>query len=181
MKKLVNVFLMFAFIIASIFSSSAFAGLFGPSNYEDCVLENIKSVTNDAAANAVRSACAGKFKPKNPPNYYRINSSRGKRDRELVNNIVVLKNFGQAMEVMNKNSFSIAGVYYGVLPKGVANCPSTENSFEAIYYCKGLGIVGGNQAGRISCSENIGTFCITGFLTDWLEEPEKFFKETGLK
>jgi hypothetical protein len=37
------------------------AALFGPNNYEDCILEGMKGVNNDLAAKAVVMACARKF------------------------------------------------------------------------------------------------------------------------
>ena len=37
------------------------AGFFGPSNYDECVLENMKGVTSDQAARAIQAACTKKF------------------------------------------------------------------------------------------------------------------------
>jgi hypothetical protein len=37
------------------------AGWFGPNNYEDCVLENMKGVTSNVAAVAIENACLKKF------------------------------------------------------------------------------------------------------------------------
>lgn len=37
------------------------AGFFGPSNYDECVLENMKGVTSDQAARAIQVACRKKF------------------------------------------------------------------------------------------------------------------------
>lgn len=42
-------------------SGSTLAGWFGPSNYAECVLKNIKGVSGDMAANAVRMACNRQF------------------------------------------------------------------------------------------------------------------------
>lgn len=44
-------------------SGLAQAGLFGPSNYDDCVLEGVKNAKTDAAVSAVISACTNKFPP----------------------------------------------------------------------------------------------------------------------
>ena len=41
------------------------AGLFGPSNYEECILDGMKGVKSDLAAKAVIGACARKFPSKN--------------------------------------------------------------------------------------------------------------------
>ena len=40
---------------------TATAGLFGPSNYEECVLENVKGVGSDIGARMVAAACAKQF------------------------------------------------------------------------------------------------------------------------
>lgn len=37
------------------------AGWFGPNNYDDCILENIKGVTQIQAIHAVKSSCRSKF------------------------------------------------------------------------------------------------------------------------
>lgn len=37
------------------------AGWFGPNNYDDCILENMKGVTQIQAIHAVTSACRSKF------------------------------------------------------------------------------------------------------------------------
>jgi hypothetical protein len=62
MRKLI-VFILLAL------TNVAFAGLFGPSNYEECVLEEMKAIksNSDAAANAVVSACSIKFPTKTDP------------------------------------------------------------------------------------------------------------------
>lgn len=40
---------------------STSAGFFGPSNYDECVLDNMKGVTSDQAARAIQAACRKKF------------------------------------------------------------------------------------------------------------------------
>jgi hypothetical protein len=54
-----------ATIIFTFFSTSyAFAwSLFGPKSYEDCVINNMKGVSSDDAARAIRNACRKKFPP----------------------------------------------------------------------------------------------------------------------
>ena len=39
----------------------AMGGWFGPSNYEECILKNMKGVTSDEAARAIRRAYRAKF------------------------------------------------------------------------------------------------------------------------
>ena len=46
-------------------STSCFAwSLFGPNNYDECILENMKNVNNDIATIAVKKSCRMKFKEK---------------------------------------------------------------------------------------------------------------------
>lgn len=45
---------------------TCYSGLFGPSNYEECVLENMKGVVSDQAARQIAHACYEKF-PKYEP------------------------------------------------------------------------------------------------------------------
>lgn len=42
----------------------SYAGLFGPSNYDECILDAMKGVTNDKAAISIKQACYNKFPPK---------------------------------------------------------------------------------------------------------------------
>ena len=46
------------------FSSTANAGLFGPNNFDDCILQSMKGVTSDAAARAIYQSCQQKFSQK---------------------------------------------------------------------------------------------------------------------
>jgi hypothetical protein len=39
----------------------AIGGWFGPSNYEECILKNMKGVTSDEAARAIQGACRREF------------------------------------------------------------------------------------------------------------------------
>lgn len=48
--------------IATLFvNAQANASLFGPKNFEDCILDGMKGVNNDTAANAVIYSCRQKF------------------------------------------------------------------------------------------------------------------------
>ena len=42
----------------------SYAGIFGPSNFDDCVLESMKGVTSDVAARAIYKSCLEKFPKK---------------------------------------------------------------------------------------------------------------------
>lgn len=41
------------------------AGLFGPSNYDECVLKHMKGVTSDEAAKTIRRSCRDQFASEN--------------------------------------------------------------------------------------------------------------------
>ncbi len=47
-------------------SKSAAQGFFGPNNYDDCILQNMRGVTSDTAAGLVHRACLAKFPKKEP-------------------------------------------------------------------------------------------------------------------
>lgn len=47
-----------------LFSTTASAGWFGPSNYDECILESMKGVTSDVAARLVARSCREKFPDK---------------------------------------------------------------------------------------------------------------------
>jgi hypothetical protein len=68
MKKI----LFILFLICTSVSSNA--GIFGPSNYEECLLENLKNVSNSDAVNAITAACALKFQNKSTNNESRKTS-----------------------------------------------------------------------------------------------------------
>ena len=56
MKKTI---LLFFLLIG--YAETSSAQLFGPRNYEDCIIEGMQGVTSDRAAQAVASACLIKF------------------------------------------------------------------------------------------------------------------------
>lgn len=54
-------FTWFIVLMAFIWVSPASAGLFGPSNYDECVLNSMKGVTSDMAARLIAKSCRDKF------------------------------------------------------------------------------------------------------------------------
>ena len=50
-----------AFSLVILVSTTASAGWFGPSNYDECILESMKGVTSNVAARLVESSCREKF------------------------------------------------------------------------------------------------------------------------
>jgi len=58
MKKLIILFLLMD-------STNVLAwNMFGPSDYDECILENMKGVDSEAGANLVNKSCRNKFKNK---------------------------------------------------------------------------------------------------------------------
>jgi hypothetical protein len=51
----------YTFLAMIVSPSIAFAALFGADNYNDCLLENMKGVTSNAAAGIIATACRNKF------------------------------------------------------------------------------------------------------------------------
>jgi hypothetical protein len=54
------------FVIFLAIISNSYAGVFGPSTYDECILENMKGTSSDLAARYVHHACREKFPFKIP-------------------------------------------------------------------------------------------------------------------
>ncbi len=48
-------------------NSSTYAGIFGPSNYEDCVLQGLKEAKTETAVYVLKEMCASKFTKSEQP------------------------------------------------------------------------------------------------------------------
>ena len=59
-------FLVAVLLSLVFYSNGSPAGFFGPSNFDECILESMKGVTNNAAAKAIYHACRSKFPIKKP-------------------------------------------------------------------------------------------------------------------
>lgn len=76
MKKLI-------FLLFFLMQSNAYAGwLWGPDNFEECVAENIKTVSSETAAQAINMACRGLFPEKKYKNYEECVSTKEKEKKE---------------------------------------------------------------------------------------------------
>ena len=62
----IAVFFMLLCIALMLPSESSAQGFFGPKDYDDCILQNMRGVTSDTAAGLVHRACLSKF-PKEEP------------------------------------------------------------------------------------------------------------------
>lgn len=63
-----------ALLFLALIGIDAHAGWFGPSNYDECIMVNMKGVSSDIAAKAVRRACRNKF-----PGKTKVSEEPGKR------------------------------------------------------------------------------------------------------
>lgn len=94
------------------YAGVSYAGIFGPSNYEDCVLEGMKGVKSDLAARVIISACAGKFPSKKK---YTPQSKKPKYQPELdkygMKICRVMKKFGNWIFVDKKRLAGLKNVW----------------------------------------------------------------------
>ena len=54
---------MSLFIVSICLSSNAYSALFGPSNYDECIIDSMKGVMSDIAARAIKQSCRDKYNP----------------------------------------------------------------------------------------------------------------------
>lgn len=90
------------------------AGLFGPSNYDDCVLEGVKNAKTDAAVNAVRSACYNKFPP--PPELPKL-----KAGKNVTLSCKVMHASGRYIDVAVRGDDISVSAHKGKITKRTAN------------------------------------------------------------
>jgi hypothetical protein len=166
------------FIIATTLACSSHAWtLFGPKNFEDCVLDGVKSAKTEQASNAVIMACRNKFPPKSNPSaapkiespehfiFSGLGSNRPQLNL-LINNIKInhLKviqtgtnvygvksyDYGHYLsaEITNRNEFPITGIEIG-LSGGKGNCTMNDRDYSEIYTCEGL--AGSRQSAAFKC------------------------------
>jgi len=57
---------IFLFLLLIGYAETSSAQLFGPRNYDECIIEGMQGVTSDVAANAVQLACYSKFSISEP-------------------------------------------------------------------------------------------------------------------
>lgn len=160
-------------------ATSARAGLFGPSNYDECLLDGAKSAQSEAAVQLVVAACSNKFPTKDSSGQtvsegkYRIFSAIS-ANRPSVNAIVSNIDAVRAkttrhkllITATNKNRFSITGGLVGFPNTKGKNCSWNQDDYAEIYYCAG-GIAKG-QTGVLECDiPDVGTrkisYCLIGF------------------
>ena len=144
----------FVIILLFIIQSRVFAGIFGPSNYDECILENMKGTQTEHAALLVANSCASKFKKKDNltlkeyktcgASKYEI-SQMGSVDFPVPNEFGNLKliRFGweerysggpkdiYKVHIQHSYPFPVAALYFG----GYSSQNSKESDIN--YYCSG--------------------------------------------
>ena len=188
-----RLFVLLPLALYVVYPSSAHSwNLFGPKNYEDCVLDGIKNAKSDQAANAVIHACSQKFPDKTPATKYdppgvALYSSLGMYRpalNQLISNIQLnalrvvqtgtntygYKSFDYghhlSLEITNRNDFPIHGVEIGLPLKKGSNCSWDDKHYSEIYTCSGSASPRGSGVFRCEIprleSRRI-TACLTGF------------------
>jgi hypothetical protein len=163
--------------------------IFGPATFEDCVLENMKGVSSDAAAASIRVACRKKF-PQNEPQpsapstrsgYPRIDSWEKPYPKKIFDNIKLgTSKYNQynayELQVTNKTNINIVGLYIGVpAASNSSTCPSEKSGYTEIYECSVE--ISPNTTKTAFCSMPKATFCISGVMAAWEPDVDKFFRD----
>ena len=194
--------------LISIFIFQFFVVNFGyaASNYDDCILENMKNADNPRAADHIAAACASKFQS-NPPPAKRKNNAEtiltkkepdsgvlkfarnSDRARVFVNKVEITKrrdyeyDFQETIfEVMNRNSFGISKVLIGITES--ESCKNDISSFLIIYECKieKGHVISENSGGSINCGRQITqAVCVFGFFTEYLVDRKAFIESLSDK
>lgn len=182
---------VFICLLTSIWISPVYAGLFGPSNYEECVLENMKGIQSNTAAGAVMQACRKKFPVAPAPtsesaSIYLFSMLNKSSTPELVAAITKLsitktqvdhygKDYGygvkdswfeyyQKVYITNRNDFPVSAISIGLVKAG-KKCTADTNDYTEFYDCTGT--VSSMGSGSFNCpipnveKRNI-SYCITG-------------------
>ena len=153
------VILIFLFCIFS----GAHAGIFGPSNYEECVLSKLKGTEGEAATYAIQQACYMKFPDQSEAKTSK-NENQVKKDLRtrcglsaeqdksgnlflagqtrprvtaLIGNFKNIKmEYGAAPKIsfQNKSAGGISGVMVGMGIKGKW-CSANTADYDAVFYC----------------------------------------------
>ncbi len=171
---------IFVFLVVMI-PTFAWAGLFGPSNAEECILEEMKGVKSDQAARAVMYACEKKFPSKkeniNPvevPDHQGFSGLGVYRPtlNSLIGNISIVSSeifnpgtnsFGVKsydyhdyydVTITNRNPFPITGIEIGLITKSAnKSCSWSAQDYNEVYICwiNGGTGIGPNNSGTARC------------------------------
>jgi hypothetical protein len=171
------------------FSASAWSP-FGPNNFNDCIIQNMKGVTSDTAAASIRHSCRQKFPEKSPPQKQELNTRIGyprldiwdkHYNHRVFNNINISKtrpnNYGGlAVTITNKNEFTLTGIYIGVSSdKKPGKCSIEKSDYVEIHECNGN--IDSNTTKTLTCTSPQGQWCLVGFKADLQMDVDKFFRD----
>jgi hypothetical protein len=154
------------FIILLLLSTPAVAGIFGPSNYDECVLEKIDKMKSNESVKALQQACRGQFPSGNEKT---ITEKIWGTDKERL-----LKK----CHISEKSDYTASTAFLTVLPLGNRSQLFRNKVQEAInkldntkwiggYYPPTFSFVNGNQFGisglaiGIKKKENKNSVCST--------------------
>lgn len=193
--KILCIFSLAFSISVFIHIGNANAGIFGPSNFEECVLANMKGVISDRAAEIIESACSEKFPMKSPDNdtghqknktgqvevhYQRFLNLVDVAIKEMPGNYAVI-------EIFNKSELPLSEVRIGVLKKNKF-CSYDLNDFESVSACQGKFAAGisTRQTCKITApvvNEIVPSqrwkYCLTSVMTD-VVDTKKFAESLGI-
>lgn len=82
------------FSLIALVCAPAVAGIWGPSSYDDCIIDAMKGVTSNIAANEIRKACRNKFPEKQSPII--IKELHGNAAKTVFTNAKLSKNYFDA-------------------------------------------------------------------------------------
>jgi hypothetical protein len=159
-----------------VLSASANAGIFGPSSFEECILDQMKGIKSDSAADAVTYACRIKFPPKEtssytPPETPQIHLFSSLGDMRPTLNALVAKidivsinteqtgtnmygvksyDYGHHLKInlTNRHNFPINTIQVGIPKKG-NNCSWDVSQYAEVYDCSGT--AGALSSGLFTC------------------------------
>ncbi len=181
------------FLAACTLSTAISAGAwnpFGPNNYDDCIIQNMKGVTSDTAAVSIRLSCLQKFPDKltttNQKETTRFGNPRldvwdRPYNSRVFSNITIgrqkLNNYGGLeIPVTNKNEFNLAGIYIGIAAnKKAGKCTIEKSDYGEIYECDGK--VNSNTTSTLICPAPSGPWCVVGLKASFQPDVDKFFRD----
>ena len=172
-------------VAVSAFALAQWWSPFGPSTYEDCILQGTRGMTSDDGVALVRSACESKFNnkdtsgnpfsdaltfaktsllkscniPDDATSHSAFSVSMLPKLQEAANKIEKRKIDGfieQEFSFQNKNKFSISSVALGFTSKDGGNCPTETSDYDAVFICTGF--VGSGTYGTMQCPKKMYEF-----------------------
>ncbi len=187
MKKTLPIRLIFSTIF--LFSFNAYPwSPFGPKNFDDCIIENMKGITSDAAAGSIRMACRQKFPAKVDPTpavdisragYPRVDVWGNNYPTIAFSNITTgrfqsTQYGGIWLPVTNKNNFDLTGIYLGILKNKNQNlCTRDKSDYSEIFECSGT--IEANTTKNARCGSIEGRWCLVGFKGPYEINVDTFF------